>query len=132
MSTTPTAAELFFVEIHTDDRVGLVAWYVEMMGLTVVLDDPAGDFSLLAAGPARLAIKGGRGATASGSIGLVFQVEDVEAIRATLTCQGVTVSEPEDSPEGYRAVHLTDPMGHPIQLFQWLPTGVRPQGDSSR
>ncbi len=121
MSTTPTAVPtLFFVEIRTSDRAGLVAWYVEMIGLTVVLDDPAGDFSLLAAGPARLAIKGGRAAMGSGSIGLAFQVEDLATARARIVGRGVIVSEPKDSPEGYRVVHFADPMGHPIQLFQWL------------
>jgi predicted enzyme related to lactoylglutathione lyase len=122
LSTTPTTAPtLFFVEIRTADRAGLVAWYVETVGLAVVLDGAAGDFSLLAAGPARLAIKGRPSAIASGSIGLAFQVEDVATIRAKLVGRGVIVSEPKDSPEGYRSIHLADPMGHPIQLFQWLP-----------
>ena len=121
MSSTPTAAELFFVEIRTGDRASLVAWYVGMLGLTVVLDDPAGDFTLLAAGPTRLGIKGGRDEPASGSMGLTFRVDDVEAIRARLIDRGVSVEGPIDSPEGYRAIHLADPMGHPIQLFQWLP-----------
>ena len=120
MSSTPTAAELFFVEIRTGDRASLVAWYVGMLGLKVVLDDAAGDFTLLAAGPTRLAIKGGREATASGSIGMAFRVEDVEAMRAGLVDRGVVVEGPLDSPEGYRAIYLDDPIGHPIQLFQWL------------
>jgi predicted enzyme related to lactoylglutathione lyase len=121
LSSTPSAAELFFVEIRAGDRPSLAAWYVETLGLTVVLDDPAGDFTLLAAGPARLAIKGGRDVTASGSIGLAFRVEDVEAMRTGLVGRGVAVEGPIDSPEGYRAIHLADPMGHPIQLFQWSP-----------
>lgn len=130
MSSTPSAAdggatpppiELFFVEIRTGDRPRLATWYVEALGLTVMLDDPAGDFTLLAAGPTRLGIKGGREATASGSIGLAFRVDDVEAIRTRLVDRGAAVEGPIDNPEGYRAIHLADPMGHPIQLFQWLP-----------
>ncbi len=121
MSSTPTEIELFFVEIRTGDRPSLAAWYVEAIGLTVALDDPAGDFSLLAAGPTRLAIKGGRDEPASGSIGLAFRVDDVEAMRVRLVDRGEVVAGPIDSPEGYRAIHLADPMGHPIQLFQWLP-----------
>lgn len=121
MSSTPSAIELFFVEIRTGDRASLVAWYVDVLGLTVALDDPAGDFTLLAAGPTRLGIKGGREEAASGSIALMFRVEDVEAMRARLVDRGRSVSEPIESPEGYRAIRLDDPMGHPIQLFQWLP-----------
>ena len=98
-----------------------MAWYVESIGLAVSLDDPAGDFTLLSAGPTRLAIKGGRDEPASGSIGLAFRVDDVDAMRVRLVDRGVVVSEPVDSPEGYRAIHLADPAGHPIQLFQWLP-----------
>lgn len=122
MSSTPTEAPaLFFVEIRTDDRAALAAWYADALGLAIVLDDPAGDFSLLAAGPARLAIKGGRAASASGSIGLAFRVEDVGAFRERLVARGIAVTGPSDSPEGYRAIAFADPKGHPIQVFQWLP-----------
>src|SRR5262249_51087746 len=60
LSSMPSTAELFFVEIRTGDRNSLVAWYVEALGLAVTLDDPKGDFTVLAAGPTRLAIQGGR------------------------------------------------------------------------
>jgi catechol 2,3-dioxygenase-like lactoylglutathione lyase family enzyme len=120
LTSTPSAgAELFFVEIRADDRAGLVDWYVATLGLSVILDDPAGDFSLLAAGPARLAIKGGRQATAPGSVGLAFRVDDLDGFRARLAGIGIAVMEPEESPEGYRSVELADPMGHPIQVFEW-------------
>jgi predicted enzyme related to lactoylglutathione lyase len=133
LSSTPTTgAELFFVEIRTGDRAGLAAWYVERLGLTIALDDPAGDFTLLAAGPTRLAITGGRDESASGSIALAFRVDEVEATRARLVEHGVDASDPVDSPEGYRAIDLADPMGHPLQLLQWLPRAARPRGDASR
>jgi predicted enzyme related to lactoylglutathione lyase len=120
LSSTPTAAELFFVEIRTDDRANLVAWYAEALGLAVALDDPAGDFTLLTAGPTRLAIQGGRAGTATGSMGLAFRVDDLDAARTRLVERGIAVTGPMESPEGYRAIRCIDPMGHPIQLFQWL------------
>jgi predicted enzyme related to lactoylglutathione lyase len=116
------AAELFFVEIRTHDRASLAAWYVAAIGLSTVLEDLAGDFTLLAAGPTRLGIKGGRPEAASGSIGLAFRVVDLESECQRLTELGVTISKPEVSREGYRSVRLADPVGHPIQLFEWIVT----------
>jgi predicted enzyme related to lactoylglutathione lyase len=120
------AIELFLVELRTNDRPSLAAWYAENLGLKSVFEDDPGDYTLLAAGPSRIAIKGGRAEVGSGSIGLVFLVDDIHADRARLVSRGVEVSEPEESPEGYRAVHLADPAGHRIQLFQWL--GTPPKG----
>jgi hypothetical protein len=114
------ATELFFVEIRTHDRAALAAWYVEALGLSTLLEDPVGDFSLLAAGPTRLGIKGGRPEAASGSIGLAFRVVDLAGECSRLTGLGVVISEPEISREGYRSVRLADPVGHPIQLFEWM------------
>ncbi len=119
--------ELFLVELRTRDRAALAAWYADALGMGVLLDDPAGDFSLLAAGRTRLAIQGGRDEPASGSVLLMFLVDDVDAERTGLRARGVAVSAPEDSPEGYRAVRLADPAGHPIRLFQWVgppPAGI--------
>jgi predicted enzyme related to lactoylglutathione lyase len=117
-----SAAELFFVEIRTHDRAALAAWYAEALGLATLLDDPVGEFTLLAAGPTRLGIKGGRPEAASGSVGLAFRVVDLAGERARLKGLGVAVSEPEDCREGYRSIRLTDPAGHPIQLFEWIGT----------
>jgi predicted enzyme related to lactoylglutathione lyase len=114
------AIELFLVELRTIDRTMLATWYAENLGLESILEDGPGDYTLLAAGPTRIAIKGGRAGVASGSIGLVFRVADIESEQARLVARGVEVSEPEESPEGYRSVHLADPAGHRIQLFQWL------------
>jgi catechol 2,3-dioxygenase-like lactoylglutathione lyase family enzyme len=114
------ATELFFVEIRTHDRAALAAWYVEALGLSTLLEDPVGDFSLLGAGPTRLGIKGGRPEAASGSIGLAFRVVDLASECSRLTRLGVLISEPEISREGYRSVRLADPGGHPIQLFEWM------------
>jgi predicted enzyme related to lactoylglutathione lyase len=121
------AIELFLVELRTGDRTSLAAWYAGKLGLKTVLEDGPGDYTLLAAGPTRIAIKGGRAGVASGSIGLVFRVDDVDSERARLVSHGVEVSETEESPEGYRAIHLADPVGHRIQLFEWVgssPTGL--------
>ena len=118
--------ELYLVEIRATDRTGLARWYAEALGLAIVLDDPAGDFTLLAAGTTRLAVKGGCAETDSGSFLLTFRVDDLDAHRARLVGLGVALSEPKDSPEGYRAVRLDDPAGHPIQLFQWI--GTPPAG----
>jgi predicted enzyme related to lactoylglutathione lyase len=112
--------ELFLVELRVGDRARMAAWYQSVLGLTVELDDPEGDFSLLAAGPTRLAIKGGCDAPATGSVALVFLVDHLADEHRRLIEAGIVVSEIETSVEGYRAVRLSDPAGHPIQLFEWI------------
>jgi len=112
--------ELFLVEIRVRERTMVARWYCETLGLKTLLDDRVGDFTLLAAGATRLAIKGGRDAEPSGSVALMFRVDDLEGERRRLAESGVQVSTIEPSPEGYRAIRLHDPTGHPIQLFEWV------------
>ena len=77
-------------------------WYVETLGMHLVLDDPEHQYALLEAGGGRLALEGVRLAwNRSGrQVRLVFQVPDVEAERVRLMAQGVgDVSPPCRRPE---------------------------------
>ena len=114
--------ELFLTEIKVTDWPRAVRWYVEILGLRVVLSDPEPQYALLAAGSGRVALKGG-GAEDLGrdAVRLVFQVEDADAERARLLDLGVAVGPTRESPrEGYREVRLNDPEGMPIALFSWF------------
>jgi predicted enzyme related to lactoylglutathione lyase len=111
---------LYLTEIKVTDWHRLVRWYVETLGLRLVLEDAAHEYALLDAAGGRVALKGG------GSPGLprdvvrlVFEVADLEAERDRLARHGEAVSPPEESPEGYRAIRLRDPEGTPITLFCW-------------
>jgi hypothetical protein len=59
-------------------------------------------------------------APATGSVALVFLVDHLADEHRRLIEAGIVVSEIETSVEGYRAVRLSDPAGHPIQLFEWI------------
>jgi catechol 2,3-dioxygenase-like lactoylglutathione lyase family enzyme len=114
--------ELFLTELKVTDWPRAVRWYVEILGLRVVLSDPEPQYALLAAGSGRVALKGG-GSEDLGrnAVRLVFQVEDAEAERARLLDLGVAVGPMREiSREGYREVRLADPEGVPITLFSWL------------
>ncbi len=118
------AIELFLVELRVADRAAVVAWYIDVIGLIVTLDDPNGDFTLMAAGPTRLAIKGGRTETAASSFAIMFRVDDISAERDRLVAMGIDVSAPKTSPEGYSAILVRDPAGNSVRLFQWAEMSV--------
>jgi catechol 2,3-dioxygenase-like lactoylglutathione lyase family enzyme len=114
--------ELFLTEIKVTDWPRAVRWYVEILGLRVVLSDPESCYALLAAGSGRLALKGDDTAeNGREAVRLVFQVEDAEAERARLAALGVVVGPLRlISREGYREVRLADPEGTPITFFSWV------------
>ena len=117
------AARLFMVEIRVVDWRRSVAWYRDVLGLRVALEDPAGGFALLEAGSGggRVAIKGGSAGATGDRAGcrLVFEVEDVDRLGAELAARGVAVAGPFASAEGYREVRVVDPDGTAIGLFSW-------------
>ncbi len=120
MIQAPLTLELFMIEIRLAHWVASSRWYVDVLGLKPVLEDPARRFLLLQAGPGRIALKEGRAPGDRGAVRLIFQVGDVDLTRGQLIARGVSVSEPTQSDEGYREVRLSDPEGTPIHLFSWV------------
>ena len=113
-------ATLDFVEIAASDWRLSVNWYVEVLGLSVVLEDEAGRFALLDAGTARIAIKESGPVAGRKGARLVFRVDDLDAERSRLLGLGLAVPDPVDNlAEGYHEVRLSDPDGTPITLFAW-------------
>ena len=93
-------------------------FYEEVLGLEVLMRDERGQFALLGAGSARLALKGGE----SGGEGvlLAFEVDELERWLDRLASLGVSCEgEVKASAEGYRRAKLRDPEGHGISLFEW-------------
>jgi catechol 2,3-dioxygenase-like lactoylglutathione lyase family enzyme len=108
---------LSFVELSVRDWPGSVAWYRDVLGLGVLLRDEAGAFALLAAGPARLALK--QGDPCPAGVLLAFEVGDLDAWLARLAGLGVWPEGPvKSSAEGYRRARLRDPDGHAVSLFE--------------
>ncbi len=112
--------KLFLVEIRVRDWNHAIAWYRDVLGLSLVWLDEGNRFALLDAGPARLALKGSESPGGREAVDLLFQVDDLDAERRRLAEWGVVVPEPiENREERYREIRLADPEGTPIRLFAW-------------
>ena len=108
-------------EVRVFDWPGTFRWYVETLGLRLLLHDEPNGFVLLGAGNGRLALR--RSTAVCEAINharLVFRVADVDAERARLLRSGIPVTEPVvNARESYREVRLSDPEGTSITLFTW-------------
>jgi hypothetical protein len=120
MISEPPTLELFMVEVRLADWPGTSRWYVDVLGLTPILEDSDRRFLLLGTGACRVALKAGSTAGDRGVVRLIFQVGNVDDQRGRLIALGTPVSEPTQSEEGYREVRLADPEGTPIHLFSWV------------
>ncbi len=120
-SGSPDGLELFMTEVRVFDWAKTLAWYVEVLGLKVLVRDEPNGFALLGAGQGRLALRRSMATCeAINHARLVFRVADVDAERARLLAAGVPVTVPvENERESYREVRLTDPEGTGITLFTW-------------
>jgi catechol 2,3-dioxygenase-like lactoylglutathione lyase family enzyme len=122
MTTPRPGIALFLTEIMVTDWHKSVRWYVETLGLRLVLEDAPHQYALLDAPPrpGRVALKGGAPTGLPRDlVRLVFEVADLDAEHDRLARLDTVVSAPEESPEGYRAIRLRDPEGTPITLFSW-------------
>lgn len=119
MAHDATGLELFLTEIKVSDWASTVRWYVETLGMSLLLEDAEHEYALLGTDRGRLALRGGSpNGIARDHVRLVFQVKDLKAEQERLIGRGVALSPPVDNPkEGYREVRLHDPDGTPIRLF---------------
>ncbi|MEO6807906.1 MAG: VOC family protein [Isosphaeraceae bacterium] len=108
-------------EIHVTDWPRSLAWYRDVLGLSVRLEDAPRRFALLEAGPGRVALKGDDSSKGPrDSARLVFQVDDLDVERARLLSLGETVDPViEHLDERFHEARLLDPDGTPITLFAW-------------
>ncbi len=110
--------ELYLIELTVRDWPASVSWYRDRLGLAVLLTDEPNQFALLAAGPARIAIKAGL--PVPGSATITFLVSNLEGELSRLAAQGITPLGPiRSSPEGYRIARFHDPDGYRLDLFEW-------------
>jgi catechol 2,3-dioxygenase-like lactoylglutathione lyase family enzyme len=119
MAKGSTGIEFFLTEIQVSNWESTVRWYVETLGMRLVVEDAEHQYAMLEAGRGRLALKGGspKGLVRD-HMRLIIQVGDLDAERDRLLGRCVAVGPPLDNPsEGYREVRLHDPEGTPIRLF---------------
>jgi predicted enzyme related to lactoylglutathione lyase len=111
--------DLYLIELTVRDWLASLSWYRDRLGLTVLLTDEPNQFALLAAGPARIAIKSGL--PVPGSATIIFLVSNLDGEVCRLAGQGVTPLGPiRSSPEGYRVAQFHDPDGYRLDLFEWF------------
>jgi predicted enzyme related to lactoylglutathione lyase len=112
---------LYMVELTVADWGGSLAWYRDVLGLALLLQDPAGCFALFQAGEGRIALKAGT--PVPGTMLLTLEVDDLAGRVEHLSKQGATIEEAiKISPEGYRRAIIRDPDGYRLSLFEWLGT----------
>lgn len=119
-------ARVDYVILYVDDLDRSIAFYREMIGLQVKLQDQ-GYAELVTEGTkfglfarAKLPELIGRHARAGGPGGeIAFLVEDVDAEAARLRAAGAEILlGPTDRPWGHRTLHLLDPDGFVVELAQ--------------
>jgi hydroxymethylpyrimidine/phosphomethylpyrimidine kinase len=117
--------DLYLVEVPVADWSASVAWYRDRLGLPVILLDEPKKYALLAAGPARVALKQGP-ARPNGTV-LTFHVCDLDTELTRLAGQEIFPrSAVKDSPEGYRVARFTDPDGNQLAIFEWITSNPPP------
>ena len=114
------APQLFSVELRTARWGEFVEWYRSVLGLRVLVRVVDDGYALLAAGDTRLAIIA-RSAPgeASRRWSLGFEVADLGAVYARLVEAGTDVIAPQENPEGFRELTVSDPDGNRLRLFAW-------------
>ena len=111
--------KLYMVEPTVSDLPHSIAWYSDVLGLTLTLLDETNGFALLEGNAGRISLK--RGTPVIGGVRLIFEVGDLVAELARIAAFGVLpVSAIKGSAEGYRRVVLHDPDGYEIALFEWV------------
>ncbi len=112
--------ELYLVEFRVSDWAQSVSWYRDMLDLKVLLVDEEHQYSLLEAGPGRIALKTSVVGQDRSAMRITFRVDDIEEVRARLVDLGVEVSSTiTNANEGFSEVRLIDPDGTPITIFAW-------------
>lgn len=105
--------KLSFVELRVSDWPRSVAWYRDVLGLTVLMSDSE-KFALLGADEGRVALKAGEPRL---GVLLAFEVTQLDDWVCRL---GDLIEGPvKTSDEGYRRVRFRDPDGYEIILFEW-------------
>lgn len=117
-----TLKHISLVTIQVRDFDALVAWYRDVLGLSVQWFEPQ-EFCTLRApeGGAMLGLATDHPERISGAQGTgwapTFSVSDFDTTVSELRAAGVTFDgEEEGADEGYRLVRIWDPEGNPIGL----------------
>jgi catechol 2,3-dioxygenase-like lactoylglutathione lyase family enzyme len=118
------------VRYIVDDVDAAIGFYTRHLGFTLVMH-PAPPFAMLERGDLRLALSapnpsgGGGQAMPDGRVPapggwnrFAIEVEDIEAMVATLKAAGVRFRNDVVTGVGGKQILLEDPSGNPVELFQ--------------
>jgi predicted enzyme related to lactoylglutathione lyase len=113
------------VELQARDWDALLAWYQEVLGMTVIVVEEDDRFAMLQApgGGAILHLASDHpdlaASTEENRLGPVFNVDDFDAVLGGLKSKGVKVDPVVDGEgDGYRLARFWDPEGNRLHIAQ--------------
>lgn len=110
------------VTVAARDMSKALSFYVAI-GFNVVYGGPEATFSSLRSGDAYVNLSLQADYTPVWWGRIIFHVEDVDALYASITAQGLRPHNlPRDAPWGERFFHITDPNGHELSFAKRLAT----------
>ncbi len=126
------------VPVVVSDQARALSWYRDVLGLTVVAEDPDSQYVELSLGPGAVAISliaprpewGEPTYTETrrrlGAVtGIAFQTDSVEALALRLRHAGARITRGiEEQPWGERTIQFTDPDGNEFLAFDRRPVRV--------
>lgn len=128
------------VAVVVSDQPRAIAWYRDVLGLTVLDQDPETEFVELALGKGAAAVSlvaprpewgepyySEARARMGTPTGIIFQTDSVEAFELRLRHAGARITQPpENQPWGGRTVRFTDPDGNEFVAFERGPAPPPP------
>ena len=117
----PEIRSISAVTFITPDMARAVRFY-EAIGFPLIYGGASSAFTSFRAGGGYLNLaKSEARPSAAGGTRVIFYVDDVDAMHAHVTAQGlVPETAPSDAPWGERYFHLTDPDGHALSFARPL------------
>jgi predicted enzyme related to lactoylglutathione lyase len=120
-----TIGPLDLITIQVRDWPLALAWYRDVLGLTVVALEEAHQFCMLGTGDggALLGLASDHpdqaASTHENRLAPGFQVPDLDAVLHRLRDSGVRVDPTVDGDEGYRLARCWDPEGNRLHLYSY-------------
>jgi predicted enzyme related to lactoylglutathione lyase len=116
----PIVRSLDHVYYWTNDMGRAVAFYRDVLGLALVRQDGE-SWAVFDAGGRQFALHGSVDGKpiAPGGAAAVFQVDDLDSAKATLSSRGVSLSHEGDVAGYARFASFADPDGNTVQLIEY-------------
>lgn len=113
----PPLDDLSEIIVYVADMDRMVAFYTDILGLSVARGAPEHGFVAFETGACELCLHaGGDEADPAGSSKVVFRVDDIESVRSTLIDRGVEMGPIRDGGPQTQVCDGRDPEGNPFGI----------------